>query len=236
MVNRSQPDVDPMAGFAIVAGMKWWERLAEAMASRKLEVPDVATRAGVPVKTLYGYLLGEVENPRGDTIARLAAAVDMTEAQLRHEEEDLVTLTVTRLAKALPILEMSSLKTLKWKENALSRWEGDIVSFFRNNRNISNSCFAVRLPDSSGEPEFRRGDVIIFDQAADVGPGDYVVAVLPEEQQVHFAKYKPLSHRKTSLPHFMLVHRNADHPDIEVGGGGVKGFVVSRAVKHVRDI
>ena len=64
--------------------MTWWERLSLEMSARNLSPEDVASRSGVPVKSVYGYLKGDVENPRGDTLRRLANAVHMSEQQLRY--------------------------------------------------------------------------------------------------------------------------------------------------------
>lgn len=63
--------------------MKWWERLEGLRAAKDIEKDDLAKAAGVEYNLLLKYLKGKVEHPRGDTVAKLAAAVGLTEAQLR---------------------------------------------------------------------------------------------------------------------------------------------------------
>ena len=64
--------------------MTWWERLKTVMEAGKLSPEDVAKRANVSVTSLYGYLRGDVAQPRGDAVARLARAVHTTESALRY--------------------------------------------------------------------------------------------------------------------------------------------------------
>lgn len=207
--------------------MKWFERLAQIIENRSLRIEDVASRAGVPVKSLYGYLKGDVENPRGEVLKRLADAVDVTEVQLRHGELPSNALDV----RWLQIIDMNKLRTLKSNELPGTKWDGRSKMPVPND--VSMSSFAVRLVDNSGTPTHRKGDVIICDPTADIEPGDFVLVVLTDEQQVHFGQYRPLSHRKSSR--FELSHANSNYPTIEVGGR-VKGFILGRAVKHIRDM
>ena len=58
------------------------------MEAGKLSPEDVAKRANVSVTSLYGYLRGDVAQPRGDAVARLARAVHTTESALRYGSDD----------------------------------------------------------------------------------------------------------------------------------------------------
>ena len=93
---------------------------------------------------------------------------------------------------------------------------------------------AQPLTDESGEPLFREGEVVICNPGADVVPGRYVVAVLTDEERAVFAKYRPAAHRQPR--HFYLKPPNPDYPEIEVNGKTHKGFILARAIKHIRDI
>lgn len=208
--------------------MKWWEKLKRIIDSRRdLTVEKVAADAKINVKSLYGYLNGDVDNPRGDTVARLARAVGTTEQALRYEglPENFTPL------KQIPLLQMTKLGTLKVKQDAMSVWDG--VSYVSVSSDIPDGSYGVVLGDDSGGTDFPEGSTIICNPAADVQPGRYVVAVLTDEQRAHFGKFRPSAHRDTK--HFTLVRPNPDFPNIEVGGK-TKGFILARAIKHIRDI
>jgi transcriptional regulator with XRE-family HTH domain len=63
--------------------MQWWQRLDRSMKAQRLSPDTVAERAGINIKSVYAYLNGRVDHPRGDIVKRLAAAVGMTEVALR---------------------------------------------------------------------------------------------------------------------------------------------------------
>jgi SOS-response transcriptional repressor LexA len=202
--------------------MKWWERLA-----RVIEARDLSAKANVPLKSLYGYINGDVENPRGDVIKRLAEAIGMSEQELRYGNgpQQLVT------AKRIPLLDMQKLGKLKAGENPLSQWDG--VSTTEVPAEIPDGCFAITLADESMEPEFKKGSVIICDPNAPILPGKYVVVVMPDTEDALFGRFRPMGYK--DLRRFTLIRTGTDYPDIELGAK-VKGFIVARAIKHVRDI
>ena len=68
--------------------MTWWERLKKTMEARGLSPEEVAKHANVSVTSLYGYLRGDVAQPRGDAVARLARAAHTTESALRYGGDD----------------------------------------------------------------------------------------------------------------------------------------------------
>lgn len=208
--------------------MEWWERLGRIIESRNLDIGDVAKSAGIPVKSLYGYLKGETPQPRGDRVARLARAVHVSEPDLRHGNGSGTTVVLKRI----PLLDMNKLGTLKTATNPLSVWDG--ITQVSVQTEIPDGAYGVRLADESGEPLFKQGDVIICDPGAEIVPGRFVVAVLTDEERAVFAKYRPAAHRQ--LRHFFLRPPNEDFPEIEVNSKTHKGFILARAVKHIRDI
>lgn len=207
--------------------MTWWERLGRAIAARNLSVEDVAARSRVPVKSLYGYLKGDVENPRGDVIRRLAGTVGMSEQELRYGDRP------QNLAKAkrIPLLDMHKLGKLKAGEDPLSQWDG--VTTAEVPVDIPDGCFVVNLIDESNEPEFMKGSMVICDPKAPILPGKYVVVIMPEAEDALFGRFRPAGYRDTRR--FTLIRSHKDYPDIEFGGK-VKGIIIARAIKHVRDI
>lgn len=207
--------------------MRWWERLGRAMTARNLSVEDVAKRAQVHVKSLYGYLKGDVENPRGDVVPRLAGAVGMSEQELRYGDSP------QNLAKAkrIPLLDMHKLGALKPGEDPLSLWDG--VSTAEVPVHTPDGCFVITLIDESNEPEFMKGSTVICDPRAPILPGKFVVVAMPDVEDALFGRFRPSGYRDTRR--FTLFRSHKDYPDIEFGGK-VKGLIIARAIKHVRDI
>jgi SOS-response transcriptional repressor LexA len=206
--------------------MQWWERLRVAMDARRLSPEYVAEKAGVHIKSLYGYLKGDVEHPRGTVVRRLAEAVQMTEQELRHGDVPGNTVTLKRI----PLLDMTKLGRLKPGQDPLETW--DRVSYVPVPQDVPDGAYGVTLVDESGGDTFRKGEVIVCDPAAEPIPGRFVVAVVMGNSSAHFARYRQLG---LSPKRFILEHENKAFAEVEVGGK-VKGFILARAIKHIRDI
>lgn len=206
--------------------MQWHERLEKAMQSAGLSPEQLAERAKVPLKSVYGYLKGHVENPRGNVLARLAVATQTTEQFIRYGAEAPQNKVDVR---RIPLLTMTQLGQLKPEENALVAWDG--VTLVTVPSDVPESAFGVKLHDDSGTPEFSAGDVIICDPQAAPAPGRYVVAVTDEPQEAFFGRFRPSS--VTDKGKFQVIPLNPDYPTVEVGGE-VKGRVLARAVWHLR--
>ncbi|MCL4743794.1 MAG: helix-turn-helix domain-containing protein [Burkholderiaceae bacterium] len=61
----------------------WAQNLDRWRLLRGMTTEELSDAADVNLKSLYGYLKGEVHNPRGDTLQRLADALGTTEEELR---------------------------------------------------------------------------------------------------------------------------------------------------------
>lgn len=56
--------------------------------------------------------------------------------------------------------------------------------------NISDQGFAIRITDASMAPEFTVGDIVIIDPAAQVRPGDCVLAEVAGQAGAVFREYR----------------------------------------------
>lgn len=63
--------------------MKWNERLKRIVEDQDISMAELHRRSGVPYDSINKYLRGDVDNPRGNALARLAEAVGTTETFLR---------------------------------------------------------------------------------------------------------------------------------------------------------
>lgn len=217
-------------GGRINTRMTWWERLAQIIDTRGLTPERIASVSGVPLKSVYGYLKGDVANPRGDVMRRLAVAVGTTEAYLRYGTAG--NSERSSAVRKIPLIKLNAFATLVVPADAMSAWDG--VSDVIVPMDVHDGCYAVEITDDSGGSEFRAGDVLICDQSAAIEPGRVVVAVLPAAEMAVFGRYKPHSRTKPDAG-FSIEHANPDYPATKTSPDQ-PGFVVARAIRHVRNI
>lgn len=67
--------------------MTWNERLLARMKVLGMNTAELARLSGLPYDSVNKYVRGDVENPRGKAMAKLAAAVGVTENWLRFGDE-----------------------------------------------------------------------------------------------------------------------------------------------------
>ena len=63
----------------------WSKRLLKALSWKGWSQRELARRAGLDEQKVYKYLQGKVDQPRGDTLLRLADTLGVTESWLRYE-------------------------------------------------------------------------------------------------------------------------------------------------------
>ncbi len=68
--------------------MQWNKRLIELRKQAQLSRVDLARKAGLSYDSLNKIERGDVQNPRGDAIPKLAAALGVSPAFLRYGAED----------------------------------------------------------------------------------------------------------------------------------------------------
>lgn len=199
----------------------WWQRLQRVMTDKRISPETVSELSGVPLKSVYGYLKGDVANPRGDTLAKLAASVGVSEIYLRHGAQEPV------LLKRVPLIDMNKIGTLNWGDDVLIAW--DNVSTVPVPEDTPDDAFGITITDDANSPAFKPGDVVIFSASAPVEPGRYVLAIRRIDG-AHFGRYKRVSGNRFEVlhdnPHWGSVPINGDQP----------GHLVARAIKRIQDI
>ncbi|WP_390900818.1 LexA family protein [Serratia fonticola] len=84
------------------------------------------------------------------------------------------------------------------------------LQFLQTNLSLSSASFAMKIPDKSMRPEFSEGDIVIFDPAPSLAPGDFVVANV-QGGGIVFRKYRargPID----GIEAYELVPLNEDYP------------------------
>jgi len=92
-------------------------------------------------------------------------------------------------SRFIPVLKIDDAAQAKELLNAGSGLLKTIVVDEFNKSHTSQYLFAVQLEDSSMQPEFNVGDVVVIDAELKPNPGDYVLAYLATKKQTALRKY-----------------------------------------------
>lgn len=208
--------------------MKWWERTEQLLRTRGMTPADLARASGVGTKLVYKYLDGKVENPRGDTLKKLADALSTSEQFLRYGVPPSVAIELKRI----PLLTLRQIGGLQKGRDPREIWDG--VSVVSVPKDVEDQAFGVALDgDESNSPEIGPRDILILEPNAPRLPGRYVLAIAQKMKRGFIGRYRPA--RVDSDDEFKVVPGNPDYPPVEIGQGN-PGFLVARATKHIREI
>lgn len=208
--------------------MTWWKRLNEIMSKKSMSPAELARKADIHEKLIYKYVDGKVDNPRGDTMRRLARALDVSEQELRF---GIVPGNLVQLKK-IPLLDMNKMGTLERGDEVLAAWDGVSVVAVPVDQ-VSENSFGVRIEGDRNAPAFQDQEIIICDPTSPIDPGKYVVAVVDNLNKGVFGRYRPDAINDTKR--FRIIAEHPDYPEIEINEDN-PGFVVARAVRHIRTI
>jgi len=153
------------------------------------------------------YLDGVVDNPRGDTLNRLAKPFGKSGFELRHGTQLENEAGVVRI----PLLTMIDVGRLIRAESNFDAWEGRTVEVLSNE--IGVGWFGVVVADDACSPKIRKGVTVYCNSQASVEPGAFVVAKVPGIASGVCRRYRAvdgLDDRK-----FELIPENEDYPKYE---------------------
>ena len=150
--------------------------LKELLLNAKLSENELARRTGVSQQIINRILSGENKNPKIATLKPIANYFMISVSQLIAEEP-------------LPPETKLNSQHLGWHEIPLIEWDRvagikDKEFFSMPHQMIvvdiepSNNIFAVKMPDSSMEPKFSVGTLLIFDLNKAPTTGDFVLVSL----------------------------------------------------------
>lgn len=208
--------------------MNWWTRADQLRRQRGLSFAALGRAVGIDRQLCQKHMKGSVINPRGELLRRYADALETTEQFLRYgvPPSSLVEL------KRIPLLTLKDIGGLKKGQDPHTAWDG--VSVVAVPKSMSDEAFGVTLDgeESVGE-EFSTGSIVICEPAQPPVAGKYVIAVVENLQRALLGKYRPK--RLGSHDEFTVDPVNTHSPEVEINRK-MRGFVVARAVKHIRDI
>ncbi|WP_010654228.1 LexA family protein [Fluoribacter dumoffii] len=80
---------------------------------------------------------------------------------------------------------------------------------------LDENAFALQIRDTSMEPEFRINDILILNPSTKVNPGDFVAAIIGNNDEIVIRKFKQLSISKLEES-YELVALNNDWANIHI--------------------
>lgn len=176
--------------------MQWNQRLSNKLRDLGWSIPDLAAKMGragdVPlIEKLYKYVGGKVEHPRGRMVADIAAAIGLSEAELRG------TIPLT-IAPKIPVPtgtepeQNASIGVpidLSHRVPLMGRGMGgkDGAIIFNADENLGTvaappglrgvpKAYAVYVVGNSMLDRYAQGEVVYVDPRLTPHKGDYVVA------------------------------------------------------------
>lgn len=205
----------------------WSERLRAWMRDAGLKVPDLARVSGVSEDSLYKYLKGRTDAPRGDVLARIAAALGKTPVELRYG----VDIPAVSNHHSIPLMNISALKSKHIIIPAIETWRGPrvLVPAFE----ADATAIAVEIRDNACAPKIEAGDVVVVDFEMARAPGDYVLAYVAALDVTVCRRYRPRHATRDDV--FELAALNADFPAMQIADAS-DGHLIGRVVRVVKTL
>ena len=164
--------------------MKWHERALQKMKELGWTGAELSRRAEIEIKTVYKYLDGKVENPRGNTFKRIAEALGCSEQWLRYGQlENMNTHDVILNNNPdnlqIPIVDGKMLSlfiegSIEYSNIILS---SNLMPFITKSE-YSSELFAVIIDDETNSPDLNPGDIIVIDINQKPSHGKYACALI----------------------------------------------------------
>lgn len=194
------------------------ENLRKLLFERNMKPIDLAREVNLPQPTVHRLVTGKCTRPYKSSLEPIAKFFDVPVEELLGEKPELEDvwdeakskqLASSQVIKNIPIISWSQLPDLAAARQAAQK---QVVTI----GHLSEASFAVIMPDSSMEPFFARGTLLIFDPQQKAKDRSYVLVNLQENNLFIFRqllidgddKYlKPLN-PDLSLFKMRLLHEN----------------------------
>lgn len=142
---------------------------------RKLTVSELSRHTGIVQPVIYRMTTGETDNPKLSSLLPIANYFNVSISQLIGEEPlDTTSQAAPQKITTLPLLPWVDAYDYK---NATLKVQKNITA-----SGLSNDAFALIMPDTSMEPMFQRGSLLIFDPVIEPQDRSFVLVQLKEAQ------------------------------------------------------
>ena len=165
------------------------KRIANARKKAGLTIKELAAKT----KELKPSRISNWEQgtrlPGPEEIKEIAELLSVSPAYLlclTNDEFFGASIETNAYCKKVPIIPLSAIDT---KSIDFDASEKQILIGNTHSFHFSDEAFAFEIPDSSMQPEFSPGDVVIVDPARAMEPGNYVIAFIKADKKAIFRKY-----------------------------------------------
>lgn len=168
--------------------MAWYKRLKIKMDQLGMKGVEVARRAGVEPKTLYKYLEGKIDNPRGKTLANLAKVLGTTEEWLRYggpepesRDSNGIDTFIAPDSLQVPVLsEKIFVSLIKGEIDYFNIFSSSQVMPYLKKDKESNRLAVIQVKNDHNYPDLKSGDQLYVDIEHGPELGKYCVTVIDD--------------------------------------------------------
>jgi len=162
--------------------LKLAQNLRKLLFERNMKPIDLAREVSLPQPTIHRLVSGKSTRPYKSSLEPIAHFFSVSIEELLGEEPHLETIwnqpdtqknIITQVIKSIPIISWKQLAEL---ETARKQSQKQVVTI----GHLSEKSFAVIMPDSSMEPFFAHGTLLIFDPEQKSKDRGYVLVNLHE--------------------------------------------------------
>jgi len=192
--------------------MKWHERLNKRRKELDLSWAELSRMTGIHVDNFYKYNAGKVDNPRGDTVRKIADALGTTELWLIHE----LTANKQHKSDKIPstLANMTSIESMQKDLPVLGTASGslgegsfqindDPIDFVRRPPAVLGveGAYAIYVIGNSMEPVFEEKDLCIVHPGRPISIGDRVIIQMQNHEYDDIQAYikELVRHSATSI-------------------------------------
>lgn len=140
------------------------------MRTRKINPTALARETGIGQPVIYRIATGETDNPTLSTLHPIAKYFGISINQLIGDEPLEYSLTPRRVSR-IPLIDMTQASQWYRSPEAISP-----AGYVMIDTEISTQGFAITLKDSTMEPNFPEGTMLIIDPLLKAKNQDYVIA------------------------------------------------------------
>ena len=214
------------------SSMSVGERIRKAREKLGLTQVQLAKKAGVSRGAIYQWENDLTQQIRKDKVPRLAAILQVDVTALSPFGGGTVApIDKDHKSNYVVLMQWSDLTAIgaggKMKMSALKR-----PSYIEVGMDISPECKALRIEDTSMEPQFRKRDEIILDPNLKPEEGDHVLVRLHQTGEHVFRLYVP---RRGGA--YDLIAENPDYPTVTINArfpAEIMGVLVEHRKKRHR--
>ena len=150
------------------------EVLSKLLFERRMKATELAREIDIPQPTLHRIISGKSPNPHSSTVEPIAEFFNVTVDQLKGNIPIGETLPPSKQT-------VTQIPLYNWDDLSARSTNAQPTHYVIGSHDTSNEAFAVNMNDSSMEPQFPRGSILILDPNKPANDRSYALIQLSEE-------------------------------------------------------